>query len=170
MAVGGGTEGLTAPANAEAISADAQSIREHISFLASPFLRGRLPATKENDLAADYIIDHYQRLGLKPAFPETEKAADGTEVITKFASYRQFFEFGRERVVKTQRVEFGGAELAAGADYNVLSFAGDGEAQGAPLVFVGYGITGGPDGYNSFGDTENNEGQARGQGRDRAAV
>ncbi len=156
-AIGGGTGTLTAPASAEAISADAQAIREHLTFLASPFLRGRLPATKENDLAADFIIDHYMRLGLKPAFPETEKAADGTEVITKFASYRQFFEFGRERVVKTQRAEFGGAELAAGTDYNVLSFAGDGEASNVPLVFVGYGIANGPEGYNSFGDTENNE-------------
>ena len=47
-------------------------------------------------------------------------------------------------------MKFGDRELAAGKDFSVLAVCGNGEAEGE-VVFVGYGIEEGKDGYTSFG-------------------
>src|SRR5208282_3529723 len=45
----------------------AQSLRGHLSFLASDLLEGRATPSRGLDLAADYIASEFRRAGLEPA-------------------------------------------------------------------------------------------------------
>ena len=51
-------------ANAQSISE--KSIKKHIAFLASDKLKGRGTGTKEEKIAASYIVKHFKNFGLKP--------------------------------------------------------------------------------------------------------
>ena len=46
---------------------DADSLKSHVSFLASDALEGRATPSKGLDLAAEYIASQYRRAGLEPA-------------------------------------------------------------------------------------------------------
>ncbi len=139
---------ILAPASAEVLAADSRAFTANNTALAHPFFEGRAPGTRGNQLAADMLEFHFKNLGLAPAF-----ADDQTGVPN--ASYRQTFEFGKTARVLGQSAEWtaGGAPvtLEAGKQFNVLAFSGSGEATG-PLVFAGYGINMGEDGYTSFPD------------------
>ncbi|MAW60991.1 MAG: hypothetical protein CMJ94_09160 [Planctomycetes bacterium] len=56
------------PAQAQDASAiRAQDLQAHISFLASDLLEGRGSGTRGSMIASQYVAQHWQRLGLKPA-------------------------------------------------------------------------------------------------------
>ncbi|HEX3166519.1 MAG TPA: M28 family peptidase [Chitinophagaceae bacterium] len=46
---------------------DTNTIRAHIAYLADDKLKGRLPGTEGYQLAVDYVIDQYKKIGLTPA-------------------------------------------------------------------------------------------------------
>lgn len=46
--------------------ANPQKLKRHISFLASDAMKGRLTGSKEEKLAADYIVSEFKKLKLKP--------------------------------------------------------------------------------------------------------
>ncbi len=119
------------------------SLRNHVEFLASDDLGGRLTGTDGAAKAADYIIEQLQEIGAG-----TLPGADG---------YRLSFEFtsGITDVGSSFAASGSGlrAPLRAGAgQIQALTFSDTGEVSG-PLVFAGYGITV-PDGagypYDSF--------------------
>ncbi|MEM1329186.1 MAG: M28 family peptidase [Planctomycetota bacterium] len=114
----------------------------HIDALANPFTQGRLPGTAGMDRAEAYIEFFMQGAGLAPAF--TNSAGD--------PSYFQEFEAGATTTVHTKSLTLAGTPLTADKDFNAIGFSSSGTATG-PLVFVGYGIEEGPNGYSSFGDT-----------------
>lgn len=115
--------------------------REHILTLANPYFEGRRPGTRGNERAAEYIEFWFRQLDLQPAFPATTTAAGG--------SYRQSFPYGRDIVVTAQSVRSGEVVFKAGEDFVTLGNSGSGEAAGQ-VVFVGYGIKEGPNGFTSF--------------------
>ncbi|HZW10544.1 MAG TPA: M28 family peptidase [Phycisphaerales bacterium] len=134
----------------------------HVVTLSNPFFEGRGATTRGSELAAEYIRFYFEKLGLTPAFPETTTAADGTEVITPRASFSQPFdpnEVQGRRGPKPVKVlgsdaairvgEGGWAELIPDVDYSVLGCSGTAEVEGE-LVFVGYSITSGPEGYLGY--------------------
>ncbi len=140
----------------EALGPDAQEFDTHITTLADPFFEGRAPGSRGNALAAEYVEFHFRQLGLTPLFPQSEIAADGAEVLTPRASYRQTLDdlgsaMGppeEQRLV----IEAGGAPARAlrhGTDFVTLGYAGDGKAR-AGVTFVGYSIAHGQDGYTSY--------------------
>ncbi len=137
----------------DALGADARAFNAHVVTLSNPFFDGRQPGTRGNALAADYIERYMREAGLRPAFPTEEKAADGTEVITTFSTWRQPFRAGaKERVTREiVAVEVGGTrrELTPGQGSTVLACTPDAAAAG-PLVFVGYSVEGGKGGYESY--------------------
>src|SRR4026208_2551930 len=45
---------------------DTNTIRSHIAYLADDKLKGRLPGTEGNQMAVDYVIDQYKKIGLTP--------------------------------------------------------------------------------------------------------
>ncbi|GIK19541.1 MAG: hypothetical protein AMXMBFR77_18340 [Phycisphaerales bacterium] len=142
---------------------DVQTYDKHVTTLANPFFEGRAPGLRGNRDAAEYIRFYFQRFGLKPAFPETVKAADGAEVRNPFASYFQYFEHGRNFEIRGSAVEARAGDAAPmtfrqGEDYVVLGSSGSGDFTG-PLVFVGYSIVSGKDGYMGYQPADSLEGK-----------
>jgi len=45
---------------------DTNTIRSHIAYLADDKLKGRLPGTEGYQMAVDYVIDQYKKIGLMP--------------------------------------------------------------------------------------------------------
>ncbi|HYH16562.1 MAG TPA: M28 family peptidase [Flavisolibacter sp.] len=45
---------------------DTNTIRSHIAYLADDRLKGRLPGTEGYQMAVDYVIDQYKRMGVAP--------------------------------------------------------------------------------------------------------
>ena len=45
---------------------DTNSIRSHIAYLADDKLKGRLPGTEGYQMAVDYVVDQYKKIGLLP--------------------------------------------------------------------------------------------------------
>lgn len=126
---------------------------QHVTTLSNPFFEGRAPGTRGNALAAEYIEFWFKGIGLKPGFNTKTTGADGAEVVTIGDTYRQAFSAGRVMNVTRQDVKIntnaGEVALAPGVDFNPLGSTGTARAEG-PVVFVGYGITNGEGGYNSF--------------------
>ncbi|GJM19316.1 MAG: hypothetical protein DHS20C14_15290 [Phycisphaeraceae bacterium] len=128
---------------------------ETVRALAADEMEGRAPGTEGIERAASYIENRFRTLGLDPIFDETTTAADGTEIVTPRATYRQTFERG-------SRTEFGHASLTIKADDNnpsttltldedfaVLGPSGSGDFDG-PVTFVGFSIVSGPSGYLGY--------------------
>jgi len=135
-----------APASAEVLATDATTFRLNNTTLAHPFFEGRAPGTRGNQLAADLLEFHYKNLKLVPAFTDSVTGVPNT-------TYRQTFEFGKTSRVLEQSASWkspaGAVTLTSGTDFNALAFSGSGEVTG-PVVFAGYGINMGQDGYSSF--------------------
>jgi hypothetical protein len=133
----------------------------HIVTLSNPFFEGRGATTIGNERAADYVAWHLEKLGLTPAFP-TVTTVDGAEVVTPNASFSQPFapsEFRGRRGSRPVKVLGSEADMRLGdgewatlipdLDYAVLGCSGSGEVEGE-LVFVGYSISAGADGYLGY--------------------
>ncbi|MDX9911253.1 MAG: M20/M25/M40 family metallo-hydrolase [Phycisphaerales bacterium] len=137
------------------LGADGIRYEQHIVTLSNPFFEGRAPGTRGNLLAADYIETQFRRVGLTPLFPESEHAADGTEVLTPRSTFRQPFQMGyKTELVGSQAAYSASGQrtlLRPGEDYNVIGFSGAGEVTG-PLAFVGYSIATGDKGYLGYPD------------------
>ncbi|MBL9032456.1 MAG: M28 family peptidase [Phycisphaerae bacterium] len=139
-----------------AVGPDVREYHLHITTLANPFFEGRVPGSRGNRYAADYIEMNFRAAGLVPAFGATEKAADGTEVITLNSSYRQAFQAYTELNVVEQSLRFdlggkGEMALAPERDAVALGFSGSGRVSG-PVVFVGYGIDDAEQKYTTFAE------------------
>lgn len=141
---------------ADALAAVSEEVRvynDHLTILASPWMEGRVPGSRGMDRAMEYVEDHFKQTGLIPAFPVASQGRGGSEVITANASYRQPFPLGGTSKVTQQELSIGDTALEPGTDFSVLGLGANGTADGE-MVFVGYSINGGPDGYNSFNDDD----------------
>lgn len=136
---------------------DERTYFQHVTTLANPFFEGRAPGLRGNVLTAEYVEFNFKRLGLTPAFT-TETRVEGSPegsptVKSPWSTYRQPFSTGRETVPKMQAMSYtaGGKTitLRPGADFAVRGTSGAAQVD-LPVVFVGYGIAEGKDGYNSF--------------------
>jgi hypothetical protein len=140
----------------QSLSEDERIYMQHVTTLSNPFYEGRAPGLRGNVVAAEYLEFYFKQAQLGPLFPETVKAADGSEVVTPFASFRQTFPAGNEVKATVQRASIAGqGDLKPGTDFNVLGISGSATAE-ADVVFVGYGLESGPDGvaYSSFSGDE----------------
>jgi Zn-dependent M28 family amino/carboxypeptidase len=139
----------------DVLGPEVRRFEQHIMALSDPYFEGRAAGSRGNERAAEYIEFYFRKAGLKPAFPTEVKAADGSTVIDPSSSYRQAFRAGVELKVKRQELmaDLGGGPklLEPGKDYVVLGSSGSAEVKDAPVVFVGYGVAEGKDGYSSFG-------------------
>ena len=119
---------------------------QHVQTLSNPFFEGRVPGSRGNDLAADYVEFFMKQAGLEPAFPDVADA--------KTKSYRQPFELeGGAPKVETAVVSMSGNSLKRGDQFEVIGSSGSGDVT-APLVFAGYAIESGQDGYTSFSEKD----------------
>ncbi|MDA0802252.1 MAG: M28 family peptidase [Planctomycetota bacterium] len=139
----------------ENLGTDASLWYQHVMTLSNPFFEGRAPGLHGHDMATEYVEWHMTKAGLKPGFPNLNadgSVVDGGEATSSdWVSYRQPFELpGSGPKVVTSEVIANGNTLEAGADYVVLGNSGSGTVT-APIVFAGYAIDEGQDGYTSFG-------------------
>lgn len=124
---------------------------QHVQTLSNPFFEGRVPGSRGNDLAADYVEFFMKQAGLEPAFAGIGEA--------KNKSYRQPFELqGGAPQVETAVVSMNGNSLKRGDQFEVLGSSGNGDVT-APLVFAGYAIDAGQDGYTSFSENDDFSGK-----------
>ncbi|MCL4222500.1 MAG: M28 family peptidase [Phycisphaerales bacterium] len=134
-------------------AAERNVYNDHLTILASPYMEGRVPGSAGMERAMDYVEYYFRQYGLEPAFPTSTRAADGSEVITPRSSYRQPFPLGGSDKATVQKLSFdvGGKTLILepGKDFSVTGLGPSGQVSG-PMVFVGYSIKEGPDGYQSF--------------------
>lgn len=145
----------TESAIAAALAASDDQVRRYhqiVTTLSDPFFEGRAPGTRGVEIAADMLDFYFTRIGLEPFFVDDSGVA----------SFRQTFEVtGPLEVVRsgaswTTRGQT--RSLTEGTDFNVLGFSGNAEAS-AELVFVGYAIENGEDGYKTFGDEDDLSGK-----------
>ncbi|HEY7535202.1 MAG TPA: PA domain-containing protein, partial [Thermodesulfobacteriota bacterium] len=109
----------------------AKEIISHIRYLASDQLEGRKAGTEGCEKAAEYIVSHFKKAGLKPL-------GDNGTYFQSF-SFTSGVKLGNPN---SMTVEAGGEKLnlKMGKDFLPLSFSDDGELEGE-LVFAGYGIS-----------------------------
>lgn len=107
-------------------------VEAHTRFLASDELQGRRTGEPGNWAAARYIAEQFRQLGLKPAGAEGD--------------YYQPIQLNRLRAASSATLRLGSDTLKLGKDLAVMA-GGPIDASGA-VVYVGYGLTDGEDGYN----------------------
>src|SRR5438309_8478887 len=82
---------------ADHISAD--SMRGHLSFIASDLLEGRATPSRGLDLAAEYIAAQFRRAGLEPVGDDGYyQTADMLEIGPKGTGFEMTIEDGRRRI------------------------------------------------------------------------
>lgn len=108
--------------------------QHHAVTLSNPYFEGRAPGEAGIERAADYLTFWFERIGLEPAF-------DG--------SYRQTFAAPGGTVIEWSAISVDGVSLEPGEESAELPNTGVGEFEGE-LAFAGYGISEGPDGFDSF--------------------
>lgn len=94
----------------------AQSLRGHVSFLASDLLEGRATPSRGLDVAAEYIAAQFRRAGLKPVAPDgyfqtahfviSEQSADGAELTVKTPEAELRIASGDLRIESPGRADF----------------------------------------------------------------
>ncbi len=120
-------EAIPAPA-----AADVVTFRQHVDWLASPFLKGRVAGTPEMEYARHYIEWHFQQAGLEPVFAGANPGDP--------KSYRQPFELGARRELKAASLAVGDMSFDSASDFRGM-ISGDAGSASGELVFAGYGIS-----------------------------
>jgi hypothetical protein len=118
-------------------------LKADLFFLASDGMRGRLTNTPEYNLAAEWIVSRFERLGLQPLGP------DGT--------FYQRFDLTVARLGEDNRLQIGAAEsrriAKIGEEFYPLYFSGAGEVRG-PVSLAGYGIHAPEHAWDDYGARE----------------
>ncbi len=145
-------EAINLRAVLEQLGEDTIEWYQHVWTLSDPFFEGRAPGTRGHDIAVEYLEFWFDQYGLEPAFTHEIEQLGGALATT--TSFQQEFEFAAPSPdihVETARVMIGDRALNRGSDYQVLGNSGNGRVS-APITFVGYGISEGPNDYSSFDD------------------
>ena len=121
---------------------------QHVQTLSNPFFEGRVPGSRGNEVAGEYVQFWMKQAGLEPAF--RVKDAQGVETPSWFQNFKLD---GGAPVVEKANVSIAGRNLVRGEGFEVIGSSGSGAVTG-PIVFAGYAIDEGKDGYTSFGEKE----------------
>ena len=117
---------------------------DHVTVLASPWMEGRLPGTKGMEYARDYVAYWFDQAGLEPGWTDPE---------TGERTWLQPFALGSKKEFSGQRLAVSGkggdATFKLGDEFEFTGLGESGDIDGE-LVFVGYSIDDGPDGYQSY--------------------
>lgn len=128
---------------------------QHLVTLSNPFMEGRAADTRGKVIAAEYLEWYFKRMGYLPAFTSQTVDYDSTDYEESGDSYQQPFTVRGTREATKAVASFVAGdqrfEPTVGEQFNPVGFSGNADGRGE-LVFVGYGIEEGPDGYTSFQD------------------
>jgi hypothetical protein len=132
-----GQEKVAAPFNDSILAED---LKADLFFFASDSMKGRLTATPENLIAAEYIKSKFERLGLKPV-------GDGDSYYQTFNLIRATL--GEDNLLEVTHSENASTRLRPGQDYYPHRSSASGRVKG-PVVYAGFGITAPKLGYDDF--------------------
>lgn len=149
-----------------------EGLQQHLTFLASDSLKGRATGTDENLIAAIYIAEKFREAGLQPLFPsrskfkvEEDEPIGKIEVPTfelidaiQYEGYFQRFAIKKSRYSDNGEVKIiypnNNSDISISYkyknDYMIQYANGKNLSITTSLVFVGYGIEKGEDGYNDY--------------------
>lgn len=102
-------------------------IKQHVTYLASDELGGRLTGTDGEKLATQYFADVAKQIGLA-AFGDDNTYFDNFDFTAGVA------------LGEGNKLTFGDTSLTVEQDWKPLSFSQNGEVKAAKIVFAGYGI------------------------------
>lgn len=105
-----------------------EDLRQHITYLASDELGGRLTGTEGEKLATQYVADAFKQMGLAP-FGDDNTYFDNFDFTAGVA-------LGEGNVLTLD----GQKPFVTEQDWKPLSFSQNGEVAPAGIVFAGYGI------------------------------
>jgi len=121
---------------------DTNTIRAHIAYLADDKLKGRLPGTEGYQMAVDYVIDQYKKIGLAPGGDNggyTQKVLIRKSIVENSSAVAVL----RDKSGNTDSLMFLKDFVPAPHPLNQKTSA-DGQ-----LVFAGYGVEI-PGGYSDY--------------------
>jgi Peptidase family M28 len=136
-----GTE-PTAPRNDSICQRD---MKADLFFLAGDRFRGRLTATPENDLAAEFIASRFERLGLK-------RVGDGGSYYQRFNLTTASLGQSNSLSVVEQRPRAVKLWFRLGSDFIPLNFSPTAEATNGQIVFAGFGVSAPEKGHDDYQD------------------
>jgi hypothetical protein len=119
------------------VSAD--SLRGHLSFIASDLLEGRRTPSRGVDIAAEYIAAQFRRAGLEPAGGDGTyfQTAEWSLTAREMRDFRLSFTGAGETTVAGERVSIG--QSVAGAGMTLWTPEGEIALDRAGVVKVAYG-------------------------------
>ena len=128
-----------APAKPDPLAA---SFRAHVAFLADDLMEGRGLGSRGHEIAANYVAQHFARLGLQPAGDAGSWFQRVSFAESRFASEREtaVLEIGNQRLTLENAV---GMALSPGNEAGVEEITGE-------MVFVGYGLVDQSQGIDDF--------------------
>ena len=132
LSPGDGERKVPFPADADARYTVARAT-EHVSFLASDEMRGRDTPSPELDKAADYIAEHFRKLGLEPL------SSDGFKLPYNLVTR----DLDTTKANTYLRLNIAGVETELPIKKSFVPFeqTGEGQVRNARVVFAGFGIT-----------------------------
>jgi Zn-dependent M28 family amino/carboxypeptidase len=120
----------------------AAEYKAHVQYLADDKLQGRLPGTAGYQMAVDYVVAQYKKLGVLPA------GENGTYLQT-VRLRRAFTEPGA--TLRLQAPQGAEQALAYGSDFTFYPNPAEASTTvAAPLVFAGFGISAPELGYDDY--------------------
>src|SRR6266849_2983199 len=141
-----------------------QALKADLFFLASDNLQGRLTNTPGNRIAADWIAQRFERMGLTPGGP------DGSYVQPFNLMVETLGPVDRNTLAITPIAAAGPQALTYGADFYPQRFSATTSAKGG-LVFAGFGITSAALKYDDYAPSpQSGFGGASGAVRDKIAL
>ncbi|WP_207431783.1 M28 family peptidase [Sabulibacter ruber] len=122
-----------------------EAIKGHIQYLADDKLQGRLPGTPGYQMAVDYVVDQFKKLGVQP----------GGENSTYLQTVRIRKAFTGKDATLSFTTPQGSKTLEAGKDFTFYPNPQNPSVSlDAPLVFAGYGITAPEVGYDDYANLD----------------
>lgn len=115
------------------------NLMNHVKFLCSDEMEGRLPGTPAYEKAANYCVNYFQSIGVKPIM---HKSLNG--YYQNFALETNVIESCNLALINGKGVKY---ILKNGSDFSCRGFTGSGKGI-ADVVFCGYGQA--HDGYNDY--------------------
>lgn len=109
----------------------ADDLRQHVTYLASDEMDGRLTGTRGEKLATQYVADVFQKIGLVPYGDEGWFDPFEFTAGVALGDGNQLTLLGSEPVDK---------KLVTDKDWRPLSFSQLGEVAATDIIFAGYGV------------------------------
>ncbi|QHL89274.1 M20/M25/M40 family metallo-hydrolase [Nibribacter ruber] len=118
-------------------------IKKHIAYLADDKLKGRKPGTEGYQMAVDYVVNQYKKLGVEPGGENNS--------YLQLVRLRQSF-LGPDATFSRQPTQGGEAQsFTVGQDVAIYPHPEENQTSvSAPVVFVGHGITAPDLGYDDY--------------------